>query len=61
MKTIQIKIAPDGGISIETKGFTGADCEKATKEIEAALGVKTSDKKTPDYFVADETTNRQLA
>lgn len=61
MKTVQIKIAPDGGVTIDTQGFTGADCEKATKALEAAMGSKTGDKKKPDYFVSDETSNQQFA
>ena len=61
MKQVQIKIAPDGSITIDTKGFTGADCEKATRAIETALGEKTSDKKKPDWFQSAQATDTQTA
>lgn len=38
-----------GNSRIETKGFKGADCLKATADLERALGTKTSDTKTREY------------
>jgi len=39
-----------GNVSIETKGFTGSDCIKETMELERALGRKTGDMKTAEYY-----------
>ena len=43
-RTIEIVVSTTGDISIDAVGFKGADCEKATKFLEEALGV--SGKKT---------------
>lgn len=47
---IEVIVKPDGTLSIEGKGFSGADCFKATKFLEDALGVKTSDTRTKEYY-----------
>lgn len=54
MKTIEVVISPNGGIEIESKGFAGADCESATRELEHALGRKLSDVKTGEYYKPQE-------
>lgn len=59
MKTITVTIDAEGGMKIATKGFKGADCEKATKELEKALGVAGDRKKTPEYFEGNATGNFQ--
>jgi len=38
MKTIRIDIAGDGTVAIDAAGFSGPDCEQATKFLEEALG-----------------------
>ena len=38
MKTIRIDIGPDGTVAIDAAGFSGPDCEQATKFLEEALG-----------------------
>ncbi len=48
-QTIEIVIAPSGEIAIDAIGFTGADCEKATAYLEAALGVAKGKVKKPEY------------
>lgn len=48
-RTIEIVIAPGGGISIDAVGFKGADCEQATKFLEAALGKTTQKRFKPEY------------
>lgn len=56
MKQVTIEIDTDGNIKVEAAGFKGADCEKATKALEEALG-KTSDrKKKAEFFQAGTTT-----
>jgi hypothetical protein len=43
---IEIIVSPMGDIAIDAIGFKGADCEKATRFIEEALGtVATRNKK----------------
>jgi hypothetical protein len=57
-KTIQITISPKGETKIETQGFAGSSCQDATRALEAALGAKTSDTMTSEYYTAsNEQTN----
>lgn len=37
-KTIEITVQPNGQTKVETKGFTGAECQQASQFIERALG-----------------------
>ena len=47
--TIEIIISPTGEFVIEGVGFKGADCEKATKFLEEALGVVNTRVKKPEF------------
>ena len=54
-QTIEITVTPDGQTRVETKGFSGAGCREASRFIEEALGKRTSEQTTPEFFqVADE-------
>jgi hypothetical protein len=59
MKSIEVIIHQDGTATVEGKGFSGPECEKATKEIEAALGLTSQKKKKPEFFCATSTTAKQ--
>ncbi len=48
-RTIEVVVSPTGDIAIEAVGFKGADCEKATKFLEEALGVCTNRQRKPEY------------
>ncbi len=58
-KTLEVLVAPDGTLSIEAAGFQGADCEKASAFLEAALGRRTGRSKKPEYH-ARRTTRQQV-
>lgn len=49
MKSIHVEIDEQGAVVIDAKGFKGADCEKATRFIEEALGKVTKKTKKPEY------------
>lgn len=57
MKKLTIQVAADGSVRIEASGFAGASCQKATGEIERALGVvgvvNTRTKKA-EYFTSQK-------
>ena len=57
--TIEIIIAPTGEITIDAVGFKGADCEKATKFLEQALGVVGGRTRKADYYTRVTTLNKQ--
>lgn len=50
MKEIIVDVDVDGSVVIETKGFVGTDCLKATMELEKALGRTAKDDKKSEYF-----------
>tara|TARA_R110000824_G_scaffold215949_2_gene402512 strand:+ start:4081 stop:4266 length:186 start_codon:yes stop_codon:yes gene_type:complete len=56
MKTINVTIDTDGNIEVETSGFAGAECKKATADLERQLGKVTDDAVTPEYHKRPVTT-----
>jgi len=57
--TIEIIIAPTWEITIDAVGFKGADCEKATKFLEQALGVIGGRTRKADYYTRVTSVNKQ--
>ena len=57
--TIEIIVSPSGEIKIDAIGFKGADCEKATRFLEEALGVADRQAKKPEYHQTRHTGNQQ--
>ncbi len=53
---IEVLILPTGETKIETRGFAGPACRQATKDLEAAIGLKQSERLTAEYHqpVVDE-------
>ncbi len=49
MKRIQIDIGPDGSVAIDAAGFSGPDCEQATRFLEEALGEVRERKLKPEH------------
>ena len=46
---IEVVVSPAGDICIDAVGFKGADCEKATRFLEDALGVCTKRQRKHEY------------
>ena len=57
--TIEIIIAPTGETTIDAVGFKGADCEKATKFLEEALGIIGGRTRKADYYNRVTAQNKQ--
>jgi hypothetical protein len=49
-KIIEITISPQGETKIETNGFSGSECRLASRFVEEALGKKTSEQMTGEYY-----------
>lgn len=47
-KKILVKVSPTGDVQITTSGYQGSECQTATKDLEKALGAKTSDTPTAE-------------
>jgi hypothetical protein len=58
-RSIEIIIAPDGGLTIDAVGFKGADCDQATKFLEQALGVTGVRRRKPEYHQSTRRKNQQ--
>jgi len=50
-KTIEVIVGTDGALKIDAVGFQGADCGKATRFLEHALGKTTGKQKKPEYYL----------
>jgi hypothetical protein len=48
-RSIEVTVSPIGDITIDAVGFKGADCEKATRFLEEALGIVGARQKKPEY------------
>ncbi len=60
-KTITILVKPSGETTVQTKGFAGGSCQDASRILELALGHRSGDRLTPEFYHAAETEaqNRQ--
>ena len=58
MKTIEITVTPTGQTTVETKGFTGGECRQASQFIEAALGHRTNERLTNEFYAESEQRQR---
>ena len=61
-QTIEIIVSSTGEATVQTKGFTGSACRDASKFIEQALGEKSTEQLTPEFYqtqVLREQTNQR--
>ena len=49
-RVIEVVVSPQGETTVQTKGYAGADCLKASKFLEQALGVTSADRKTTEFY-----------
>ena len=49
-QTIEIIVTPNGQSQVQTKGFTGSSCRQASQFIEQALGQRTSEQLTAEFY-----------
>lgn len=57
LKTVTVHVAKSGEVRIETSGFTGSECTKATKELEESLGTVTDRTMKPEAQITNTSTN----
>ena len=50
MKTIEITIDAKGEVRLQTKGFAGSSCRDASRFIEQALGDRTGETLTSEFY-----------
>jgi hypothetical protein len=49
-KTIEIIVDPRGRTRVETKGFAGSGCREASRFVEQALGQRTGEQVTAEFY-----------
>jgi hypothetical protein len=59
MRIIEITVDTKGQSKVETRGFTGDKCREASKFIEQALGQRTDEKLTAEFYQA-QSSEQQL-
>jgi Protein of unknown function (DUF2997) len=59
MRIIEITVDTKGQSKVETRGFTGGECREASKFIEQALGQRTDENLTDEYY-QDQSVDQQL-
>jgi len=53
MQIIEVIVSPTGATKVETRGFGGAGCRDASRFVEEALGRRTSEQLTSEYYQAE--------
>jgi hypothetical protein len=59
MRIIEITVDTKGQSKVETRGFTGGECREASKFVELALGQRTDETLTTDFYQA-QSSEQQL-
>jgi Protein of unknown function (DUF2997) len=54
LKTIEITVDQKGQSKVETKGFTGGECREASRFLEQALGTRSAESLTAEYYVRQQ-------
>ncbi len=49
VRIIEVVVSPKGETTVQTKGFSGAECLQASKWLEQALGITANDTKTAEF------------
>jgi len=57
-RVIEVVVSPRGETTVQTRGFAGSDCLAASKFLEDALGVVTSERKTSEFYAANQSEQR---
>ena len=55
MKTIEIFVSPTGESRVETKGFSGDECQRASSFLEQALGKRATATLKPEFYSQTQT------
>jgi hypothetical protein len=53
LKKIEITVSPTGQTTVQTQGFTGATCQDASRFVEQALGARTSEERTAEFYQSE--------
>ena len=54
-RTIEIIVSPKGDTRVETKGFAGSACRDASRFLEEALGKRSNERLTGEFYCEAQT------
>ncbi len=49
-KVIEITVGPTGETTVRTSGFVGGECREASRFVEQALGSRTAEALTAEFY-----------
>jgi Protein of unknown function (DUF2997) len=49
-RLIEVVVSPQGEATMQTKGYAGDSCLRASQFLEQALGVVAADRKTAEFY-----------
>jgi hypothetical protein len=52
-RIIEVTVSKTGETTLQTKGYSGADCLQASRFLEQALGVTATDRRTAEYHQSE--------
>jgi hypothetical protein len=55
---IEVIVATDGKVTVQTKGFAGSACKAASESLEKALGLTQSEKLTAEFYAEHNASQR---
>ena len=55
---IEITVSPQGQTKMQTKGFSGSSCRDASKFLEEALGQRTEETLTSEFYASQDVTQQ---
>jgi hypothetical protein len=58
-KVIEVIVSPSGETRVETKGFAGEECREASALLESALGKRSSESVTAEFYASQNTETQQ--
>jgi hypothetical protein len=54
-RVIELIVSKEGETTVQTKGYSGGTCMEASKWLEHALGITTTDQKTTEFYETTQT------
>jgi hypothetical protein len=54
VRVIEVIVSPTGETTVQTKGYLGAECVRASQFLEQALGVPVREQKTSEFYQSEQ-------
>lgn len=49
-RVIRVTVSPRGEVTVQTNGYRGADCLRASRFLEQSLGTPAGERKTAEFY-----------